>query len=307
MVNSVDISRWWWPLSLFDGWRRVPLYGKSRGTVIGAAERYLESLVEEVAEATGRSIEWGRFLFWSGHVLGWAGLLLSLFGLLTLGQAHIERLLWGPFGIGLLMQLPSGALVRAGRRELMPSAAELAAVDRRAPVLVLRSFRGDLRLDGLKPALRDALAHVGPVALATDDDEAARFGEVDRERAAVRAIDQARLLVIMPQDGMPLESEFDAIAKRRHAHKLIVLIPPAPPGRSQSEATAILWPALRSSLARVPGFERLPADPPERLMAVHLTSTGEATLVTGASQPSGAAAARALLFSLYGMKVHGRW
>lgn len=303
MVNTVDISKWLWPLSLFDNRRRVTAYGKSRGEVLHAADLYLQSLVEEVAEASGRSVDWGRFLFWSGHLLFWVGLLLSLVGLLTLDKAHLERLLWGPFGIGLLMQLPSGALVRAGRRILRPSAQELAAVDRRAPVLLLRSFRGGLRVEELAPSVRDALSQVGPLSLAVGAADGARFGEADWERVATLAIDQARLLVMMPGDPAAVETEIEAIAKRRHAHKLLVLLPP----NSAENDKAAIWPALRAALVRIPGYSELPEELPSRLLAVHLTSAGEATLVTAPLQPESADVDRALLFALYGMKVHGRW
>lgn len=307
MVKSVDVSRSVWPLSLFDGWRRMPLYEKSQGQVLAKAEQYLESLVEEVAEASGRPIGWGRFLFWAGHLLGWSGLLLSVYGLFSLDKAHVERLLWGPFGLGLLMQLPSGALVRAGRRITRPAADELAAADRRAAVLLLRSFRGDIELESLSPAVRDALSQVGPLALTAGANEVSRFGDADWARMAVLAIDRARLLVLMPKSGEAVGVEIEAVANRRHAHKLLVLMPPEGAGASRAEAIALLWPSLRAALASVPGFEPLPPVAPAGLMALHLSSAGEAILVTGPRRPSGADVERALLVSLYGMKVHGRW
>jgi hypothetical protein len=307
MVTTVDISRSVWPLSMFDGWRRLPAYGKSRGVVLAKAEEYVESLVQEVAEASGRPLGWGRFLFFAGHVLGWGGLMLAVVGLFTLDKAHVERLLWGPFGIGLLMQLPSGALVRAGRRIMRPAAEELAAVDRRAAVLLLRSFRGDMVIESLSSDVWDALSQVGPLALAASAGDATRFGDADWARMAVLAIDQARLVVLMPKNAEAVGIEIEAIAKRRHAHKLLVLMPPEGAGASRAEVTAMLWPALRAALASVPGFETLPPTAPAGLMAVHLSTAGGITLVTGPRRPSGADVERALLVSLYGMKVHGRW
>ena len=292
MAATNDIARRIWPLSWFDRWRRVPAYGTSLGVVLNTSERYAETLGDEVAAATGRNPSRGRGLIALGHVLGWGGLALSLLGLWSAKRPDIETLLFGPFGVGLLMQIPSGALVRAGRRHVRPTAEERDAVDTRRPVLLLRPNGSN---DALATVLAPALERYGPL-VDTGRPDAVKpvFGEADTQAALARSMDQAVLLVLIPDaSGLP-GWQLDAIAKRRHGHKTLVLAP------------ANGWPQHRSALASVPGFAALPENAPSRLVGVHLAGE-EPVLIAGSATPDAREYARAVDVAIYGMKCHGKW
>lgn len=312
MVATIDISTRIWPLSRLDGLRPAPAYDSKLGSVLDRARQYADAVVEEVAIATGRSPRKGRTLMTLGHVLGWGGLALAAFGLYSLQRPDLKDLLLGPFSIGLLMQLPSGALVRAGRRELRPTEAEQVAVDRRRPVVLLRATRGDDDVDYLDDTLRPELLRFGPIS--DSSKLSPTFGEADRKSELSRLMEQAVLLVLAPSETADLATdigwEIETIARRRLAHKLLVLMPTADPTAGKADAETAhqqRWRTLRSHLARVPGFADLPETAPTGLVAVHLSTAGEAILITGSRRPDGLEYARAVDAAIYGMKCHGRW
>lgn len=239
---AIDITRRSWHVRL-ERWRKVARYGKTRGQIEDAANRYARTLGEEVAVVSSRSPVLGRMAFWGGHLLGWCGLLAAGLGLFVQRRPDLDEMVFGPFGIGILGVIVSGPLTRLGRRLLRPSAAEVLAADKRRPVLLLASFRaGDSEIvagaDAGDPvaatALEDTIGQpflrYGPFkALRYGDAQAVRagaFGEANWESVAAREMDQAVLLVVAPGAAAAMASEIDAIAKRRNAHKLLVLMPP---------------------------------------------------------------------------------
>lgn len=310
MVADVDISVGPLPLSWIGRRRTITAYNKPLSTILDAAEQYADSINEEVAITTGRSPRRGRTLMAIGHVLGWGGLALSALGMAFLTQPDLKHLLFGPFGVGLLMQIPSGALVRAGRRELRPSEyeKELSAIDRRRPVVLLRALREP---DWKGPVTAADFGRYGPLIDLAAPAEA--FGQADEANVMARAMDPAVLLVMVPgATGGAADvgaREIEQIVRRRNAHKLLVLFPPV-----QAKTTADLdalrqqrWTTLRSALAAVPGFETLPSTAPTGLRALHLSSTGEPVLVTCSRESGPADDARAVDAAIYGMKCHGKW
>jgi hypothetical protein len=301
MPAIVRISRPAW----FDRWRSVPVYGRSLRAVIKAAEQYGDVLAEEVAAHTGRSPRRGRSLMALGHVLGWGGLALSAFGLFSLRRPELRDLVLGPFGIGLLMQLPSGALVRAGRRELRPAVTEEPdKVDRRRPAVVLTSMRSDVWPGLVESEIAPALAWYGPVIDAVDLMQASPvFGEADRRAEVARLMEQSVLTVLVAGNADVEASELEAIARRRLAHKLLVLLPPLPPGADGKQR----WGRLRAALSAVPEFKALPEVPPAGALGIHLASTGETIVVTGPRKRRASDYVRAVDVAIYGMKRHGRW
>jgi hypothetical protein len=237
---AIGITRHAWQVRL-ERWRRVARYGKTRGQIEDAANRYARTLGDEVAIVSSRSPVLGNLVFSGGHVLGWGGLTLAALGLLTQNRPDLGQIVFGPFGIGILGLIASGPLVRLGRRLRRPSAAEVRAADRRRPVLLLASFRAsdsEIVAGASDPAsavaLEDTIGQLflryGPFkAIRYGADQAVRpgvFGEANWESVAAREMDQAVLLVAAPGAAGPVASEIDAIAKRRHAHKLLVLMPP---------------------------------------------------------------------------------
>ncbi len=312
MVANVDITQRIWPLSSFDRLRTIEAYERRLGSVLDAAQSYSESVAEEVAIATGRSPTRGRALMTLGHVLGWGGLALSIAGLALLRQPDFKQLLFGPFGMGLLMQLPSGALVRAGRREFRPTEEEQEAVDKRRPVVLLRAGRGDDDVAFLDGALRPAFLRFGP--LVDSSRLKPMFGVADPRAELSRQMDQAVMLVLAPSGVTSAAEdvgwEIDTIGRRRLGHKLLVLMPTtekaadAPLVDTQRQKT---WADLRGKLITIAGFEDLPELPPEGLIAVHLTANGKAVLVTGSGHAPAEEYERAVDTAIYGMKCHGRW
>ncbi len=301
MPAIVHIPRPAW----LDRWRSVPVYSRRLRAVIKAAEQYGDGLAEEVAAHTGRSPGRGRMLMTLGHVLGWSGLALTAFGLFSLRRPELRDLVLGPFGIGLLMQLPSGALVRAGRRELRPAVADDdGKFDRRRPAVLLASTRREVWPGTIESYITPALAWYGPVV---DMEQWARtpppFGEADPQAESVRLMEQSVITVLVAGNADVDACEFEAIARRRLAHKFLVLLPALPPGFD----TLQRWGRVRTALSAVPGFEALPETPPDGALGIHLASTGETIIITGPRKRSAADYVRAVDVAIYGMKCHGRW
>lgn len=379
MVAVVDISRRIWPLSWLDRWRQVPLYGKSRREVRLAAKRYAETLGQEVSVVSAKAPSLGRWLLYGGHALGWIGFALAAWGLLSLAERDVVKLLLGPFGIGVIAQIVSGSMVRKGRRVLQPSAVEMLAADPRRPILLLRSFRDDdaeiiagvdekgtVATGRLEEAISPPFSPYGPLVAIGKPGEplprfgAARdyFGDADWKAAIARWMDEAVLLLVIPGLTKGLGWELERIAGRGHGRKVLVLMPPpsgflpwqgkvgygwsfgtggdvraasswewspksnwsfrwdSKVGRIRSsrqiadEQEALRqqrWANLREAFKAVPGFADLPEKAPERLIAVHLSTTGEPVLITGPQVPREADYVRAIAFAIYGMKVHGKW
>ncbi len=297
MAAVVQIPQLTW----LDRWRTVPAYGRKLGEVMAAAESYGDTLAEEVAVGTGRSPQRGRALISLGHGLGWGGLALSLLGFATIDRPDLEQLLFGPFGLGLLMQIPSGALVRAGRRELRPVDPELAAYDRRRPVLLLRGFRDAADTNGAVRDMTPALTAYGPLLDAATIKPA--FGETDVDAEVERGMDQAVLVVLAPHAVDGASAELEAIARRGNAHKLLMLLP----ALRDTEARRNRWQQLRAALAVIPGFATLPDAPPAGLIGLHLSSSGEPVLLTASASPHPRDYERAVAAAIYGMKCHGKW
>ena len=258
--QTIDVTRHAWQVRL-ERWRRVPRYGRTRGEIEDAAARYARTLGDEVAVVSARAPALGHLAYWSGQVLGWGGGLLALFGLLTLRSPDLDDAVFGPFGIGVVAFAVSGALVRLGRRLLRPSAAELRAADRRRPVLLLSSFRrsdteiltgveegtgadevgsvaatvappstAGAHAELLEESIGQAFVRYGPVtALRAWNEQASRpgaFGEARWDSMQAGLLDQAVLLVALPAAGGPDTAEIEAVIRRRHAHKLLILMPP---------------------------------------------------------------------------------
>ncbi len=312
MAATVDITQRTWPLSAFDRMRYIEAYDRRLRAVLDTAERYADTVAEEVVIATGRSPGRGRALQALGHVLGWGGLGLSLAGLALLQRPELKDLVLGPFGLGILMQLPSGALVRAGRRELRPAEAELATVDKRRPVVLLRAGQGDDDVAFLDDTLRPALLRFGPLIDSSKPKPA--FGVVDLRAELSRQMDQAVMLVLAPSAvisaGDDLGWEIETIARRRLGHKLMVLMPTAERAAEARQVDVMRqqsWADLRGKLATITGFEGLPEVAPEGLIAVHLTGNGPPVLVTGHKRARPEEYERAVDAAIYGMKCHGKW
>jgi hypothetical protein len=312
MATIVDITYRVWPLSAFDRLRTIEAYGRRLGAVLDTAQRYADTVAEEVAIATGRSAGKGRALMTLGHTLGWGGLVLSIAGLAMLRRPDFKELLFGPFGLGLLMQLPSGALVRAGRRELRPTEAETSTVDKRRPVVLLRAGQGDDDVAFLDDTLRPAFLRFGP--LIDSSRQKPTFGVSDPRAELARQMDQAVMLVLAPSHAIAAAEdvgwEIDTIARRRLGHKLLVLMPTAEKqaDRRQVEVSRQnTWAELSSKLVSIAGFEGLPDAAPEGLIAVHLTGNGEAVLITGSKRANAAEYERSVDAAIYGMKCHGKW
>lgn len=312
MAEIVDITHHTWPISLLDRLRTIDAYGRRLGTVLDTAQSYAETVAEEVAIATGRSPGKGRALMTGGYALGWGGLALSIVGLALLRQPDFKELLFGPFGLGLLMQLPSGALVRAGRRELRPTEEESSGVDKRRPVVLLRAGQGDDDVAFLDDTLRPAFLRFGP--LVDSSRQKPTFGVSDPREELSRQMDQAVMLVLAPSHAVAAADdvgwEIEMIARRRLGHKLLVLMPTAEKHADRQQAEMLRqrrWAELRAKLVSIAGFEGLPEQAPEGLIAVHLTATSEPVLVTGSNRASAAEYERAVDAAIYGMKCHGRW
>ncbi len=242
-IATVDVRRLPWPMSAIDGWRKVRLYGRSRIAIEDAVRGYARSLGEEASLFSERSPVWGRLYFYGGHVLGWAGLALAVAGLFAPTRPDHYELVFGAFGVGILMILIGAPLTRHGRELLTPSAAEVRAVDKRRPVLLLASFRnsdteivadaeaqGAAHTNAVEDTIGLAFRRFGPFeALRGNVLQGARtgtFGEANWESIDARAMDGAAFLIACPAAGDIAPGEFSAIARRRHAHKLLVLMPP---------------------------------------------------------------------------------
>ena len=240
---TIDISRRPWPLSAFDGWRKVSLYGRSRNAIDDAVRSYARSLGEEASLFSERSPVWGRLYFYGGHVLGWAGLALAVAGLFAPQRPDHYELVFGAFGVGLLMILIGAPLIRYGRELLTPSAAEVRAIDKRRPVMLLASFRnsdteivadaeaqGATHANAVEDTIGLPFRRFGPFeALRGNVMQGARtgtFGEANWESIDGRSMDGAAFLIACPAAGAAAPGEISAIARRRHAHKLLVLMPP---------------------------------------------------------------------------------
>ena len=304
MDAKVNVSHALWPISAFDRRRRIALYGKSLGDVLDTAGRYGDVLAEEVAVAIGRSPRRGRRLIWLGHLLGWGGLALCVAGFATLARPDLDSLVFGPFGIGLLMQLPSGALVRAGRRELRPTEEELSVVDKRRPVVLLRAAKGDDDVSFLETSLRPSFLRFGP--LVDSSRLSPTWGEGDIRAELARQMDKAVMVVLAPSDtrnaGEDVGWEIETVAKRKLGHKLLVLLP-----TGDGDDKAAWWSSLRGALTTIAGLESLPGEKPKGLIAIHLTSQGEPALVVGRRAADRIEYERAVEAAIYGMKCHARW
>ena len=247
MVAVIDISRRFWPLSYFDGWRQVPAYGKRRRAIVRATKQYAESVGEEVTVFSNRAPVKGRWYYYGGHALGWLGLALTVYGLLGAAKAEILHVLLGPFGVGVVAQLLAGPLTRHGRRLLQPTAAEVLEADKRRPVLLLRSFRDDdaeiiskvdengaVETGRLEEAFAPPFSPYGPLVAIGRPGEAlpqvgasrSYFGDADWKSVIDRWMDQALLLLVVPGTTRGLGWELERIAQRRHGHKLLLLMPP---------------------------------------------------------------------------------
>ncbi len=312
MAEIVDITHHTWPISALDRLRTIDAYGRRLGAVLDTAQSYADTVAEEVVIATGRAPGKGRALIRLGHVLGWGGLALSIAGLALIQRPDFKELLFGPFGLGLLMQLPSGALVRAGRRELRPTEAESSSVDKRRPVVLLRAGQGDDDVAFLEDTLRPAFLRFGP--LVDSSRQPPTFGVADPHAILARQMDQAVMLVLAPSHAITAAEdvgwEIDTIARRRLGHKLLVLMPTAEKQADRQQADQsrqAKWVELRARLVSIPGFERVPEVTPDGLIAVHLTATGEPVLITGSRRAQPAEYERAVDAAIYGMKCHGRW
>ena len=276
------------------------------------------------------------------------------------------------------MQVPSGALVRARAAAVAADRDGGDRGDKRRPVLLLRSFRdddaeivdavnakGDVELGGLEETIGPPFLTLS-VRSSPSASRARRrfgsgrrgtFGESDWKGAIGRWMDQAVLLLVVPGLTYGLGWEMEAIARRRHGHKMLVLMPPASgywpwqgkgggdwstdgarigfdysyswqpksnwswewdraKGKLRStreiadEKEAVRqqrWANLRAAFKEVPGFSELPEKAPAGLIALHLSGSGEAVLITGPEVPRGRDYLRAIAFAVYGMKCHGKW
>ena len=247
MVAFVDITRRFWPLSLLDGWRKVPAYGKRRRAIRLAVKRYAETLGQEVSVVSAKAPKQGRTLLYGGHALGWIGFGLTAYGLLSVTEPDMVRLLLGPFGVGLIAQLAGGYMTRKGRRILQPTAAEVLLADPRRPMLLLRSFRDDdaeivagvdekghVSTGRLEEAIGPPFSPYGPLVAIGKPGEplpqfgAARgyFGDADWKGVIARWMDESVFLLVIPGLTKGLGWELERIAARGHGHKMLVMMPP---------------------------------------------------------------------------------
>jgi hypothetical protein len=247
MVAVVDISRRIWPLSWFDRWRTVPAYGKTRRAIRLGARRYAETLGQEVSIISTKAPLQGRLLLYGGHALGWIAFTLMAYGLFTVTERDVAKVLLGPFGLGLVAHFIAAPMLSRGRRILQPTAAEVRTADLRRPVIFLRSFRDDdaeiiahVDEDGkvatgrLEEALAPPFSPYGPLVAIGKPGEplprfgAARayFGDADWKAAIARWMDEAVLLLVIPGLTKGLGWELERIAARGHGRKMLVVMPP---------------------------------------------------------------------------------
>lgn len=261
MVVSVDVTGRLWPLSWFDARRLAPYYGKSRNVILAQVAEYARTLGEEVSTVSDRDPVRGRALLYGGHAVGWMGFGLWAYGLFGQVDTDLLHLMMGPFGAGVAAQLVAAPMVRHGHKLLAPSAAELLAADKRRPILLLRSFRdddaeivgrvnaqGNASTAGLEETIGPPFVHFGPFIAIGKPGEALprlgaareQFGDADWQGAIARWMDMSMMLLVVPGVTRGLGWELDTIVKRRHAHKMLVLMPP-PSGFWPWQARSSWW------------------------------------------------------------------
>jgi hypothetical protein len=169
--------------------------------------------------------------------------IFSLIALIVLHELEIVR-----FGVPVALFLLIGAYcLNRGRRHIKVRAAELRQLDRRAPVLILRSFRDDKlsierrvyrRTFRLRPTLEEMVAYeadsLGPsIAIGEPGEKLPPLG-ASREylrneewRTAVsKLIDEAALIIFILGDTDNLFWEFSTAIGKRGKDALLVIVPP---------------------------------------------------------------------------------
>lgn len=157
--------------------------------------------------------------------------------------------------IGLLLFYVGKRMRERGQKLLQPTADELLVVDKRRPIVYLRSFshdvletstqRGFPDIDSVmskswekrvrfETVLADRLIKWGPVVAIGRPKEAETllgasrkyFSDKDWQTGISKWMDQARLIVLMAGATPGLRWELKEIIKAGHASKLVVLFPP---------------------------------------------------------------------------------
>lgn len=240
---EIDVSRSVWPLSMFDGALKIAPFGKSSAAIESVVDQYARSLGDEAQITSARSPVEGRLYYYGGHVVGWVGLILAAAGLAQVARPDHYEVLFGAFGLGLLMILASAPLLRRGRDILNPSAAEHAAADRRRPILLLASFRnkdteivadaeaqGQARPTAVADTIGLPFRRFGPFeALPRPTDDApveGQFGQLRLDSVVGPRMDSAFLILAVPAAGSAVAGEVQHLIARRHEGKLLVLMPP---------------------------------------------------------------------------------
>jgi hypothetical protein len=196
---------------------------------------------------------------------------------------------------------------RMGQQMLQPSASDLRTVDRRKPVLLLRSFNDDnLKIRGrsedvrMEEALADALPGLGPLigigrpGETLPDLGASRNYYTDQVwRDAVAAwMKEALLIVVIAGNSSGLQWEIETIAGQSQLPKLLVFMPPV----EQKQR----WNNLKIALGRLLDGNGSASEMPRGLLCLHGTPDGNLAMVASNSS-SAEDYRRAIAYALFGM------
>ena len=206
------------------------------------------------------------------------------------------------------MRFLAPKFILIGRSILQPNADELRAVDRRNPIIFLRSFHDDeLKVKGrdgysrLEEIISKQLPLFGPlIAIGKPGERLPTLGAArnyyvsDSEwRAAVLDwLEQARLIVVFAGLSKGLEWEIESISQRGYLSKLLVLMPQSNQPRR--------WAHLRQAMAQLPQFANLPDKMPKGVLCVHGVANGELVVITSSGMRL-ENYIRALHYAIYGM------
>jgi hypothetical protein len=150
----------------------------------------------------------------------------------------------GLYHVSYYLGLPAYALLLYARFHLQPDAKDLLATDKRPPVLFLRSFVDDEKLDGrrayhalfdfsLESRLGTHFGAIGPfIAVDSPKDSTPKLGasrvrlnDEEWQQAVLGWMDRARYLIVFAGDTRWATWELSQAIRRGYANKLILLFP----------------------------------------------------------------------------------
>jgi len=183
-----------------------------------------------------------------------------------------------------------------GRQHLKPDAATLLEADKRAPVLLLRSFEDDptevspknlityfQRNDyTLEEALEPELAGYGPfIAIGAPEEQLPRLGAARSyftsetwQEAIEEWINHARMIVLVAGRTQWVEWEIKTIIENHCLGKLLIVLPP-----EKGEARRMRWDRLCDHFSETPWFSVLQSVDPEKILALHMWPNETLTII----------------------------